>query len=42
LVEQHIPGERVRIEQVREAPDRIGEIHELLVKGPFRDVGVDS
>jgi hypothetical protein len=38
LVEQHIPGERVRIEEVREQPDDVGEVDELIVEGPFRDV----
>jgi hypothetical protein len=41
LVEQRIPGERVRIEHVREGPDGSGELHELIAKSPFRDVVVN-
>ncbi len=33
-VEQRQPGERVRIEQVREVADGVGEVHEPIVKCP--------
>ena len=41
-VEQHPPGERVRIEQVREVADSVREVHEPIVEGPFPDVAVNG
>jgi hypothetical protein len=37
LIQQRPPGERVGIEQAREGSDGIGEIHEPIVEGPWRD-----
>jgi hypothetical protein len=40
LVEERIPGEGVRIEQVREVANRFGEVHEPIVEGPFRHIAI--
>ena len=42
LVEQHVPSEGVGIEEIREEPDGVGEVNELIVEGPLRDVAGDA
>ena len=38
LVEQHVPSEGVGIEEIREEPDGVAEVDELIVEDPFRDI----
>ena len=36
------PGEGVRVEQVREGPDCVREIHQPIVQGPFHEVEANA